>query len=484
MLRTVSAAVVLAILGFVALTAHSAQAQTITIVSGNNQIGSANTALGSPLVVLIDCTGLSPIPGPCGTVVWRSSATGDTFAPSVSQTIGSFPTGTASTVLTLGSTPGPRTVTATSGPSASVTFTINGGQVITGTMLAASQGTVAVATATVQTTNIGLRLAALRGGATGMSLGNLSLKFGGESVSLAPSTALFTALSGGGASADSPMLPKGLGIFATGQGSFGNQDATSQQLGFDFHTAGITLGADYRFTDRLILGTAFGYVRTKSAFDSSLGDSTINGYSLSAFTNYYIMDRLYVDGIVTIGLNTYDTERNISGASATANGSTEGSQLAVSTSTGYDFNSGGLTFGPRFSVNYVRIHIDSYSETGASPFNLRFDGQTIESVTTTLGGQVMYAISTSWGVLSPFLSVDWEHEYLGNSRTVTGTVVATPSAVVAVQTSSPTRDYCNLGVGATATLKGGLSAFFRYGEVLGRSNFTDHSFNVGARLEF
>jgi len=279
-------------------------------------------------------------------------------------------------------------------------------------------------------------------------------------------------------------MPKGLGIFATGQGSFGSQDATSQQLGFDFHTAGITLGADYRFTDRFILGGAFGYVRTKAAFDASLGDSTINGYSLSAFTNYYIMERLYVDGIVTIGLNTYDTERNISGVSATANGSTEGSQLAVSTSTGYNFNRGGLTFGPTFSVNYLRIHIDSYSETGASPFNLHLDSQTIESVTTTLGGQAMYAISMSWGVLSPFLSADWEHEYLGNSRIVTASLVSAPNSIVAVQTSSLTRDYCNLGVGATATFKGGLSAFFRYSEVLGRSNFTDHSFNVGARLEF
>ena len=478
--RTAPAVVIFSMIVLAVLT-RPADAQ-ISIVSGDSQSASPGTTLPRPLVVSINCfPGTGILPPPCGSVSWTSSASDDTFSPQPSSTSGPNTAATASTVMTLGPTSGPRTVTARSNAlQVSVTFTINDArQLTTGTMLAASQGTVAIATATVQTTNIGLRLAALRGGATGMSLGNLSLKFGGESVSLAPSTAL----SGGGASADSPMLPKGLGIFATGQGSFGNQDATSQQLGFDFHTAGITLGADYRFTDRFILGGAFGYVRTKSAFDASLGDSTINGYSLSAFTNYYIMDRLYIDGIVTIGLNTYDTERNISGASATANGSTEGSQLAVSTSTGYDFNRGGLTFGPRFSVNYVRIHIDSYSETGASPFNLRFDGQTIESVTTTLGGQVMYAISMSWGVLSPFLNVDWEHEYLGNSN-VTGTVVATPSAVVTVQTSSPTRDYCNLGVGFTATLKGGLSAFFRYGEVLGRSNFTYHSFNVGARLEF
>jgi len=49
---------------------------------------------------------------------------------------------------------------------------------------AASLGTVAVASATLQTTNIALRLAALRGGATGPSLSGLSLKLGGESLSL------------------------------------------------------------------------------------------------------------------------------------------------------------------------------------------------------------------------------------------------------------------------------------------------------------
>ncbi len=478
MFRTVFTAVALAVLGSVALTPHSAQAQSITIVSGNNQSGAPNTALPRPLVVLVDCTGFSPIPAPCGTVAWTSSARGDTFSPPLSNTVGTFPTGTASTVLTLGSTPGSRTVTATSGlpGSPSVTFTVNDA----GAKLAASLGTVALATASVQTTNIGLRLAALRGGATGMSLSGLSLKLGGESVSLAPS-AVFT---GGGASADSFSIPKGLGIFATGQGSFGSQDATSRELGFDFHTAGITLGADYRLTDRFIFGAAFGYLRTKSAFDASVGDSTINGYSLSAYTNYYIVDRLYVDGIVTLGLNTYDTERNIFGTSATANGSAEGTQLAVSTSTGYNFNVRGLTFGPTFSVNYVRVHINSYSETGANPFNLHIDGQTIESVTTTLGGQATYAISMSWGVLSPLLSFEWEHEYKGDSRTVTGAVVAASNAPIAVQTNSPDRDYFNLGVGASVTFKGGLSAFFRYGEVLGRSNFTDHSFNVGVRIEF
>jgi len=501
MLKTVPAAVALAILSFVVLTAHSAHAQTpatIAIVSGNNQSGSPNTALASPLVVSIGCAGFSPIPAPCGTVAWTSSAPGDTFAPSFSLTTGTFPTGTASTVLTLGSTPGSRTVTAASGlpGQPSVTFTINtinttnttnttnnAGQAISGTKQASSLGISTLTTTTFQNTNIGLRLAALRRTPSlpaEKSLGGLPSSPGGQPGLLAG----LAALTGGGASADSSSILSRLGTFATAQGSFGDQDATTAEPGFDFHTAGITLGADYRFTEQFIFGLAFGYLRSKMNFDSSAGDSTINGYSLSAYTNYYILDPLYVDGIITFGWNDYSTERNIPGATATANGRTNGTQLGISTGTGYNFNAGGLTFGPTFRVNYVHVHIDSYQESGANPFNLQIGSQTIESVTTALGGQMTYAIGMSWGVLMPLLSANWQHEYKNNARTTTGSVVAQPSTSVIVQTNNPDRDYANLGVGVSATFRGGTSAFVHYEEVLGLSNFTNHSFNAGFRMEF
>jgi outer membrane autotransporter protein len=105
-------------------------------------------------------------------------------------------------------------------------------------------------------------------------------------------------------------------------------------------------------------------------------------------------------------------------------------------------------------------------------------------VTTALGGQAAYAISTTWGVLSPLVRFEWEHEYKANSRTVTASVLADPATAVAVQTSSPDRDYFNLGTGLSATFKGGVSAFFYYEAVVGRANFTNHGFTGGVRLEF
>ncbi|MGH2690201.1 MAG: autotransporter outer membrane beta-barrel domain-containing protein, partial [Actinomycetota bacterium] len=193
-----------------------------------------------------------------------------------------------------------------------------------GALQAAALGSVAVVTTNVQTFNIGLRLAALRRGAPGVSASGLSLDLDGQSVPLAAVTSFLER--GGGASADRSRL----GLFVNGKGSFGNQDATPKDAGFDFNTAGVTLGADYRLTDQFLLGIALGYLRTKTTFDASAGESRIHGYSVSAYGNVYLTDKWYLDGIATFGWNDYDTERAVAPLGATAEGSTDGTQFALS----------------------------------------------------------------------------------------------------------------------------------------------------------
>jgi outer membrane autotransporter protein len=293
---------------------------------------------------------------------------------------------------------------------------------------------------------------------------------------------------GGGASADpSRTFGGGLGLFLNGQGSFGDQQTTSREPGFAFHTAGLTAGGDYRLTNNLILGGAFGYLNTKADLDDSAGHLTTNGYSLSAYGTYFVADKIYFDGIATFGWNKYDTDRNItfSDTSATAKGNTDGNQFAFSVNGGYNFTFGPLTVGPSLRVNYIRVHIDSFQERGADIFNLKVDSQKVESLATDLGGQASYAISMPWGVLLPLVRFEWEHEYKGGSRLITGSLVADPvHTSFAAPTNDPDRNYFNLGAGITATLKRGASAFFYYEAVLGRDHVTNHSFNAGVRYQF
>jgi len=352
------------------------------------------------------------------------------------------------------------------------------------------------ATANSTNTNIGLHLANLRGAAPGLSLGSLS-----RGVALATSDPLLGTISklaqplewGGGASADSSSPPARFGAFANGQGSFGDQDVTPRQPGFDFHTAGFTIGGDYRFTDRFLLGMAFDYVQTNVNFDASAGSFTNKAYSLSAYGTYYILEKLYVDAIVTFGWDNYDAQRNVQGT-GTATGTPSGTHLAPSLSVGYNFNVAAFTFGPTGRLEYVRVDIDAYREHGADPFNLSIRSQTVESLTTAFGGQASYAISTPWGVFLPLIRSEWVHEYEGNSRHVVGSFTTNPvtpptltsvsPTVFSVGTGSPDRDYFRLGGGVSGTFKAGISAFLYYEAVLGRTNFVDNTFHAGARFEF
>ena len=343
---------------------------------------------------------------------------------------------------------------------------------------------VAIVTATVQSTNIGLRLGALRRGAAGPSVAGLGIKIDGQPL---PVDAAIPSLGdGGGAGADPSRQFGGLGLFVNGLGSFGDQRATSREAGFDFHTAGLTLGGDYRVTDNIILGAAFGYLNTKAEFDASAGHLTTNGYSLSAYGTYFLADKMYLDAITTYGWNDYDTTRNttVSGINETARGNTDGNQFVLSVGGGYNFTFGPLTAGPTARVNYVRIHVDGFRERGAATSGLKIDGQSVESLATDFGGQLSYAISMPWGVLSPLARFEWEHEFKAGSRLVTGSLVADPVTTFSAPTNAPDRDYFNLGVGMTATLKRGASAFAYYETILGRDNVTNHSFTAGVRFAF
>ena len=101
-----------------------------------------------------------------------------------------------------------------------------------------------------------------------------------------------------------------LGLFVNGTFSFGDKDTTSREAGFDFDTYGVTGGVDYRFTDNLVLGLAFGYTSTEDDYASARGNMDANAYTFSAFGTYYV-GKLYLDGIFSYSWNDFDSARNI-----------------------------------------------------------------------------------------------------------------------------------------------------------------------------
>jgi uncharacterized protein (TIGR03437 family) len=107
--------------GQILLTAAATpRAATLSVMSGNNQSGNVGTALPAPLVVrVLDQFG-NPLPGQ--TVSFSvSNPSGVTLSANSAQTNSN---GQASVTATLGTVPGPHTVTATVGGNITATFTV------------------------------------------------------------------------------------------------------------------------------------------------------------------------------------------------------------------------------------------------------------------------------------------------------------------------------------------------------------------------
>ena len=309
----------------------------------------------------------------------------------------------------------------------------------------------------------------------------------------------------------------GLGLFANGIFSVGDRDPTSNEDGFDFHTYGVIAGVDYRFSPKLVLGAAFTYQSANSDLDnpSSLvsptfstsanaGSADTRSYGFSLYGTYYVLEQLYVDGIVSFGWNNYSLDRVIGynlGPNPTTGQSTDpvnqiahadpkGYQSSFSIGAGYEFRQGAWTFGPVARLQYFRLNIDGYQEkiNNTNPgfgWALALDSQDVESFTTVLGGRASYVISTGVGVLLPQVRIEWEHEFKNDSRLLTARFVNDPvGQPILFTTDNPDRNYANLGVSLSATFRHGIAAFIDYQTVLGLANVSGNFITLGVRGEF
>ena len=384
----------------------------------------------------------------------------------------------------------------------------------------ATQGTNAVETSTK---TIGARLAALRRGASGISIQGLGLNLkeptlpGTLVAALGPFAAASSTTPTTTTTTPSPF--NSLGLFVNGLFSVGEKDPTINEAGFDFHTYGVIAGVDYRFTPKLVLGVAFTYQSTNNDLDNTItlvrnvptsvsgGSADTRSFGFSLYGTYYILEQFYVDGMLGFGWHDYRLNRVISydlgtTPSGTGPGGTtrpvnqiahaepNGHQFSFSVGAGYDFRQGALTFGPLVRLQYLKLNIDGYQEKlnnaqAGFGWALALDSQDAESLTTALGGRASYAISTGLGVLLPQVRIEWEHEFKNDARLLTARFVNDPlRQPIRFTTDNPVKNYVNLGAGLSATFRGGISAFIDYETVVALANVTRHDITVGMRGEF
>lgn len=354
---------------------------------------------------------------------------------------------------------------------------------------AAASGRIGSSFGQQQLSNIGSRLSALRSGASGLGLSGLSFNIKGRVV---PGSVFMQSLEPDANTTPAVDLPvPKWGGFISGTVGGGDKTRTASEEGFNFHTRGITAGADYRYSSAVVYGGALGYARSDVNLDADGGGLDANALSLSLYGTYYRTQSFYLDAVLNYAANNYDQTRNIdyyAGSThiqKTARSDSGGKLLALSVGGGYEFTSkNGASAEVSLRLHRIASTIDGYTETGADALNLALRDQDIRVLSSSLGTRGSWPLSLKWGVLIPQLDMSWEHELNGGAHKITGSFVNDPFATpFTFKTDDPDRNYFQLGLGVSAIIPGGKTAFLQYQTNLGRDHYRDYNVALGARVE-
>jgi len=330
----------------------------------------------------------------------------------------------------------------------------------------------------VQTSNIGQRMLNIHGGSTGFSSSGFTLN--GEAPTFGNGLAGETGAEGkSGPSVLAPIPENRWGFFVTGLGEFTNVDSTANANGYDVNTGGITLGVDYRVTPYFAVGLLGGYAHNNVSLVGG-GNIDVNGGTFGAYATLF-GNGFYLDAAVTGGPNGYDTHRTA--LQGSASGSTEGGDLNVVVSAGYDWKYGNFSIGPTASFEFGYVGLDSFSETG-SLAPMKFPDQNTESETTTFGAKATYEWKVGKVTLIPQVNLGWQHEYGSVAYQVVAGFASGAGTSFTVNGPQIGRDSLLIGAGVSMILSDRISTYVFYDGDVARTNYDSHTVTGGFRITF
>jgi len=274
------------------------------------------------------------------------------------------------------------------------------------------------------------------------------------------------------------------GLFLDGGAAFGAINTSSNQTGYSYTLGGLTLGADYRVRDNLLVGLATGYSNTSAGFYGSGGSVSTNTIPFNAYAAYF-PGSLYIYGSLGYALNLYDLNRGIgfNGINRSAGSSTTGNQLNLFGETGYDLKLNRFILTPSVTMAYSGLWVGGFTESGAGVLNLKVDPQSANSVQTGIGARVTVPLKVGAAKVVPQGYAFFQHEFADGSRNLSASL-SQGSSTMTYQTAIPGRNYALVGVSIAANLHKSIYAQVNYSAEVGRGNATNQFVNTGLRFEF
>lgn len=295
----------------------------------------------------------------------------------------------------------------------------------------------------------------------------------------------------GGAAGDGEPIWSALGFFASIQRDVAERDISALESGYKSRGNAATLGLDYRFNNKWVLGAALGFNQNDLDYSAHNGsvDSEITSFIL--FSSY-TLEHSSIETQLGYAHTSFDSIRQVSYnegnalVSDTMVGNTVGSQLLFNSQWQWDWNRNALTVSPFVRVDYLQNKVDGYGENGGGGLPMVIGKQATDQTTLGAGVQTTYVFNQNWGVLIPLLKLAILSEVNAASDPVVSrfSYDPDPDNTFTLENEGADKAFAQIGVGSSFVLKRGLSGFVQYQQLLGYSNLSAYQIQLGIRNEF
>ena len=275
---------------------------------------------------------------------------------------------------------------------------------------------------------------------------------------------------------------EGARVFVVGD-SFSRDVRTSLvNDAFDVDSVGATAGVEFGFGGNGLVGVAGGVTRGKARLANDSARIKGKGWQGGVYAAY-ALGPVFVQGHAGYGRTDYDITRAAVIDNLAA--SPEGSHVVAGAKAGFLTGLGPLRVGPVVALDYAKVKVDGYTETGDNALRLNVGAQRYSALVGGAGVELRGDFNAGGSSLRPFASAMLEKDLEGDSRTLTFSQANSPTIVNRFDLGERDKSvYTRFTAGASAQLTSSIQLDVSGSTTAGKDMGNDVSVQGGVRVGF
>ncbi|MGU3576185.1 putative Ig domain-containing protein [Brucellaceae bacterium C25G] len=243
------------------------------------------------------------------------------------------------------------------------------------------------------------------------------------------------------------------------------------------NSIGVSGGIDYRINSSFIAGLGIGYGKDTSNIGNKGTKNRAKQLAFVTYGSYRPDENIFLNGILGYGWLNFQSDRHVVLTGQKALGERNGHQIFGSLALGYTFRHENWILAPYLKGEAAFTRLASFTEKGAGLYNLRYDRQSVNMQSLTLGLRGEYIVPTTWGDMKTKARVEYVHDFSGSSRSRLGYSDMGGLMPFVINGASDKKDHLRFELGLDTCIMNDWMAGFGYSSQISTSGGTpEHGF--------